>query len=48
MGNISVGCVFQHGRVEMPEMALNELADGAHLHITTSQWGLLLLMQNLV
>src|SRR4029077_19383799 len=26
--------VFQHRRVEMPEMALNELADAAHLYIT--------------
>jgi hypothetical protein len=31
MRNVGVGCVFQHRRVEMPEMALNELADAAHL-----------------
>jgi hypothetical protein len=34
MRNVCVGCVFQYRRVEMPEMALNELADAAHLHIT--------------
>src|SRR5262249_32763161 len=47
MRNIGVGCVFQHRRVEMPEIALNELADAAHLHITNFTTGLSLLMQNL-
>src|SRR5262245_21812553 len=36
MRNVGVGCVFQHRRVEMPEIALNELADAAHLYITNS------------
>src|SRR5437899_5167332 len=29
MRDISVGGIFQHRRVEMPEMAINELADAA-------------------
>jgi len=47
MRNVGVGCVFQHRRVEMPEMALNELADAAHLYITNFAMETLLLMQNL-
>ena len=34
MRDVSVGCVFEHGCVEMPVITLNELADAAHLHIT--------------
>jgi len=34
MRNVGVGRVFQHRRIEMPEIALNELADAAHLQIT--------------
>src|SRR5438552_15785825 len=33
MRDISVGGISQHRRVEMPEMAINELADAAHLYI---------------
>jgi hypothetical protein len=47
MRAVSIGCVFQHGRVEMPVIALNELADAAHLHIANFALGLLFLMQNL-
>src|SRR5215468_11418728 len=39
MRNVGVGCVFQHCRVEMPEMAFNELADAAHFHITNFAMG---------
>ena len=39
MRTVRVGCVFQHRRVEMPEMALNELADAAHLYITNFAMG---------
>ncbi len=39
MRNVSLGCVFQHRRIEMPEIALNELADAAHLHITNFATG---------
>ena len=48
MRDVGIGCVFQHRRVEMPEIAVNELADAAHLQITNFTTGLLLLMQNLV
>src|SRR5215471_4631321 len=34
MRNVGVGCVFQHRRIEMSKMALNELADATHLQIT--------------
>jgi hypothetical protein len=47
MRDVGVGCVFQHGRVEMPVIALNELADAAHLHITNFAIGTNALMQNL-
>src|SRR4051812_6752458 len=39
MRHISVGCVFQHRSVEMPEMTLNELADATHVHISNFPMG---------
>ena len=39
MRHVGVGCVFQHRRVEMPKMALNELSDAAHLYITSFAMG---------
>src|SRR5207245_3321350 len=49
MRDISVGGIFQHRRVEMPEMAINELADAAHLYIIDFRNGCyLLLMLNLL
>jgi acetolactate synthase regulatory subunit len=46
MRDVRVGRIFQHRGVEMSEIALNELADAAHLHITNFKRSLLLLMQN--
>src|SRR5207237_5890168 len=34
MRDVGVGSVFQGCRVEMPEVAVNELADAAHLRFT--------------
>src|SRR5262249_8103153 len=36
MPDVGIGCVFQRCCVEMPVIALNELADAAHLYITNS------------
>jgi hypothetical protein len=46
MGDVGVGCVFQHRRVEMAVIPLNELADAAHFQIINLALELLFLMQN--
>ena len=47
MRDVGVGGVLQHCGIEMPEVAINELADTAHLHFTNfSQAVLVDLMQN--
>jgi hypothetical protein len=48
MGGIGVGGIFEHCRVEMTEMPINELADAAHLYvINSSSLCFFILMQNL-
>jgi hypothetical protein len=32
MSDVSIGCVFQHRGIEVPIMAIDELADAAWLH----------------
>jgi hypothetical protein len=47
MRAVGVGSIFQRRRVEMPEMAINELADAAHLYFMYFRnRRYLLLMQN--
>src|SRR5437762_7883688 len=46
MRNVGIGSVFQDRGVEMPVMAINELADAAHFHLTNFAMVLLALMQD--
>jgi hypothetical protein len=33
MYDVGVGCILEDGRVEVPVMAVNKLADAARLHV---------------
>src|SRR4029077_11587664 len=46
MCTVGIGSILQARGVEMPEVAINELADAAHFHFTNFAMVLLALMQN--